>query len=85
VVPRGHARALVATGPYRLTRNPMYLGLALASAGVVLAAGGAWGYLGVMLAAAVVHVGVIRREEAHLEARFGEAYRQYVARVRRWV
>jgi protein-S-isoprenylcysteine O-methyltransferase Ste14 len=39
----------------------------------------------VLLAAAVVHVGVIRREEAHLEALFGEAYLAYRDRVRRWL
>jgi protein-S-isoprenylcysteine O-methyltransferase Ste14 len=85
VLPWGQARVFVPTGPYRWTRNPMYVGMTLASAGILLAVGSVWGWLGLALALPVIHYGVIRREEAHFAARFGDEYREYQRRVRRWV
>lgn len=80
-----NTRALVSTGIYRVTRNPMYLGilLALTAWGVALAA--PW-----CLAGPVVFVLYIQRfqilpEERVLAAKFGAEYQQYRARVRRWV
>ncbi|ADZ72698.1 methyltransferase family protein [Polymorphum gilvum] len=79
------ARMLVATGLYRFTRNPMYLGLLL-----VLSGWAVW--LGHGLAAAIVPLFVvavtelqIKPEEAALEAKFGEPYRAYRRKVRRWI
>jgi protein-S-isoprenylcysteine O-methyltransferase Ste14 len=76
--------ALVRRGLYRWTRNPIYLGMLLSLAGVVLVAPGPWSIC-VWLAAAVL-IGVqIRLEERHLTARHGEAYLAYAARVGRFV
>jgi len=79
------ATALVLTGPYRLTRNPMYLGLALLYLGISLWVNTVWPLLALPLVLLVIHFGVVRREEAYLERRFGEQYRAYRARVRRWI
>lgn len=77
--------ALVTGGVYRVTRNPMYLGLSLLYLGLALAAGslGALALLPPLLL--LVRYGVIGREERYLEARFGEDYRAYRSRVRRWL
>lgn len=79
------ASALVVAGPYRFTRNPMYLGLVLLYLGIALAAGGPLTLLMLAPLVAVVRYGVIGREERYLEARFGAAYRDYKGRVRRWL
>ena len=77
--------ALVFTGPYRFTRNPMYLGLALLQVGLALVTDALWPLL--LLAPVVVAVRrlVIDREEGYLEAKFGDEYRSYKTRVRRWL
>jgi protein-S-isoprenylcysteine O-methyltransferase Ste14 len=78
-------RALVTTGIHGWTRNPIYLGMFLSYAGVGIAAGSLWILvLGLPLAVAIRY-GVVAREEAYLERRFGDAYRAYKARVRRWL
>ncbi len=79
------ATALVATGPYRWTRNPIYLGFAVAYVGAALLAASQW-VLGLLVPLlVVVHYGVILREEQYLTAKFGTAYHRYQASVRRWV
>lgn len=85
VLPYGRATFLVPGGPYRFSRNPMYLGMGAIYAGLALATGGVWAYLLLPLVLVTLHRGVIAREERHLEARFGEAYLAYKARVRRWL
>lgn len=77
--------ALVAVGPYRFTRNPMYLGLALSLLGLAIWLGTLTPFLVVPLFAWVITVRFIRREEQRLETRFGDQYRAYKARVRRWI
>ena len=78
------ATALVTGGLYRFSRNPIYLGLTLVYLGLTL--GFASFACMVLLPAvlAVMQIGVIYREERYLEAKFGEAYRSYKSRVRRW-
>jgi protein-S-isoprenylcysteine O-methyltransferase Ste14 len=83
--PTRPTRALTAAGPYRFTRNPMYLGLALASAGVAVAFNAFWPLPFVAVAAALMVPLVIAREERYLEGKFGDEYRQYRSRVRRWL
>ncbi len=79
------ATALVTTGLYRYTRNPIYLGLTAAYVGAALLAGSLW-VLGLLLPLAlVVHYGVVLREEQYLAEKFGAAYQQYQASVRRWL
>jgi protein-S-isoprenylcysteine O-methyltransferase Ste14 len=77
--------AIVSGGPYRLTRNPGYLGFALIVAGIALLAEALWVFAALVPTIAVVDRGVIAREERYLERKFGEEYRRYRARVRRWV
>jgi protein-S-isoprenylcysteine O-methyltransferase Ste14 len=77
--------ALAVAGPYRFTRNPMYLGLAIGFAGFSVFWNALWPLLSVPLAMALETILVIAREERYLEGRFGEAYRGYKARVRRWI
>jgi protein-S-isoprenylcysteine O-methyltransferase Ste14 len=78
-------RALVTTGVHGWTRNPIYLGMFLVYGGIGIAAR-CLAILILMLPLAIVmRHGVVAREEAYLERRFGDAYRNYKARVRRWV
>ena len=77
--------ALVAAGVYRFTRNPMYLGMALVHAGLAFAFDGPLALAALPLALLVIDAQVIAREERYLEAKFGEAYRAYRQRVRRWL
>jgi len=79
------ATALITLGPYRFTRNPLYLALALLHAGLGITAGLGWILLLLPAALLVVHHGVIRREERYLECKFGRDYLDYKARVRRWL
>lgn len=79
------ASALVAQGPYRLSRNPIYLGLLLCLAGVGLMADKLWILAMLLPVWAVLRYAVIALEERYLEARFGEDYRRYKAAVRRWL
>lgn len=78
-------RALAFAGPYRLTRNPMYVGMTLIYFGIAFIAGCL--VIAAMLPIILVIVDrfVVRREEAYLSARFGAPYRDYLARTRRWL
>ena len=77
--------AMVEAGPFRFSRNPIYLGFLVAMAGFALRWGDLWGWLAVVLAHLLLDRLVVVREEAYLAARFGAAYDAYRARVRRWV
>jgi protein-S-isoprenylcysteine O-methyltransferase Ste14 len=78
-------RALVTTGIHGWTRNPIYLGMFLLYGGIGVAAQSPWILILTLPLAITIRFGVIAREEAYLERRFGETYRDYKARVRRWV
>lgn len=77
--------ALARSGPYRFTRNPMYLGLVLLLVGIAVGSDGPWLLLQVPLLVLALQQGVIVREEAYLERKFGEDYRRYRQEVRRWL
>ena len=77
--------ALVTTGPFRWSRNPMYLGFTLLYLGVSFWVDTAWPLFALPVILAVMQYGVVVREEAYLEARFGDQYRAYRQRVRRWL
>lgn len=77
--------ALVVQGPYRYSRNPMYLGMTVLYLGLAVAVDSLGALLLLVPLLLVVRYGVIGREERYLEARFGEAYRTYRGRVRRWL
>jgi protein-S-isoprenylcysteine O-methyltransferase Ste14 len=76
---------IVESGPYRLTRNPIYLAMVLALLGLAIAFNSLWLLLALAIFAPVIRYGVIAREEAYLERKFGEVYRVYRGRVRRWL
>ncbi len=77
--------ALVIRGLYRFTRNPMYLGFAALYLGLTLLVNSVWPLVLFPGVIALVQTQVIAREEAYLETKFGEEYRAYKARVRRWL
>src|SRR4029453_18232039 len=83
----GHkpSTAIVRTGPYRFSRNPIYLAFSLFQLGIAIWANSLW-LLGPLVATvALIHFIVIRREEQYLERRFGAEYLDYKASVRRWL
>ena len=71
--------------PYRFTRNPIYLGMVLGLIGLAIAFNSLWLLITLAPFALVIRYGVITREEAYLERKFGDVYRHYRARVRRWL
>jgi protein-S-isoprenylcysteine O-methyltransferase Ste14 len=77
--------ALVISGPYRFSRNPIYVALTLAYLGLALGYGSWWPLVLLAPLLIVMRYGVIGREERYLEARFGDAYRAYRSSVRRWI
>lgn len=85
VNPYKAASNLVTEGPFRFSRNPIYLSDWFVYAGVATLLGTLWALALAPLVWAVMRFGIIRHEEAHLEARFGDEYRRYRARVRRWL
>jgi len=77
--------ALITGGIYRFSRNPIYLALALLYAGIAVALASIWALTLLIPVLLVMEFGVVRREERYLEAKFGETYRSYRTRVRRWI
>jgi protein-S-isoprenylcysteine O-methyltransferase Ste14 len=78
-------RALVTTGLHGWSRNPIYVGMSLIYLGIAVAARSPWAFILALPIAVAMRYGVVAREEAYLERRFGEEYRDYKARVRRWL
>ena len=77
--------AIVTSGPYRITRNPGYLGMALTYAGIAVLASALWPLLTLLPTLVVVDRGVIAREERYLLGKFRAEYGAYRMRVRRWI
>lgn len=76
---------LIARGPFRFTRNPMYVGITALLVGVGLALNVLWISAFALVALAIVHFVAVVKEEAYLSAKFGESYATYRARVRRYL
>ena len=76
---------LVVRGPYRLTRNPIYTGMTLLLVGIGCARESLWFLVIAVATAWLLRWGVLLREEAYLEGKFGDEYREYAKRVRRWL
>jgi protein-S-isoprenylcysteine O-methyltransferase Ste14 len=85
ISPYSSSSALVTTGPYRFSRNPGYLGMAMAYAGTALLAGALWPFASLVPTLLLIDRGVIRREERYLRRTFGADYANYRARTRRWL
>jgi protein-S-isoprenylcysteine O-methyltransferase Ste14 len=77
--------AIVEGGPYRFTRNPIYTGMFGGLIGLGIAFDNPWLLLMLVPFALVIRYGVVALEEAYLERKFGEVYRSYRSRVRRWL
>lgn len=84
-LPTRPTSAIVTSGAYRFTRNPMYLGMSLALAGCALVFRDLWFLLALPIAMFAVTKLAIEPEEAYLERKFGNPYRDYKTRVRRWI
>jgi protein-S-isoprenylcysteine O-methyltransferase Ste14 len=83
--PFSRSTALVTAGPYRFTRNPMYLGLAVVLVGVALALESLTPFFVIPVFVAIITAAFIVPEEAMLKERFGDAYTDFQGRVRRWL
>ncbi|MEX2128976.1 MAG: isoprenylcysteine carboxylmethyltransferase family protein [Xanthobacteraceae bacterium] len=77
--------AIVANGPYRFTRNPIYVGMLLGQTGFAIGFNGLWLLVTLIPFYLVLRYGVIAREEGYLERKFGGVYLDYKSRVRRWL
>ena len=80
-----NSTALVTSGIYRFTRNPMYVGLALVLLGWAALLSSPWALLGPLVFVLYINRFQIAPEERVLSAKFGAAYTEYIARVRRWL
>jgi protein-S-isoprenylcysteine O-methyltransferase Ste14 len=85
VSPYSSPTALVTSGPYRLSRNPGYLGMALLYAGIAIVTQTLWAFVPLIVVLITVDRGVIAREERYLEHRFGGEYRRYKRHTGRWL
>jgi protein-S-isoprenylcysteine O-methyltransferase Ste14 len=77
--------AIVTDGPYRFSRNPIYLGFVLLVTGIPLIFGFYWGAILSLVAIDAYNRLIISREEQYLEKKFGQSYLDYKSRVRRWL
>jgi protein-S-isoprenylcysteine O-methyltransferase Ste14 len=78
-------RALVTTGIHGWSRNPMYVGMLVLYVGIGIAARSPWILSLALPLVITLRYGIVAREERYLERRFGDAYRDYTAHVRRWL
>jgi protein-S-isoprenylcysteine O-methyltransferase Ste14 len=83
--PHKPTTAIVTSGPFRYTRNPIYVAFTLAQVGIALSSRSGWILALVVPVLALVRYGVVAREERYLERKFGDEYVSYRARVRRWL
>ncbi|MBW2543395.1 MAG: isoprenylcysteine carboxylmethyltransferase family protein [Deltaproteobacteria bacterium] len=77
--------SVITSGPYRYSRNPIYVGFVVAGAGIALAFDSYWMLLGVLVFVLLANKHVIEREEEYLARKFGEAYSSYRRATRRWL
>ena len=84
-MPHRCATHLVTCGPFRYSRNPIYLGYTLMTTGIGLVLGNGWFLVGALIAALVTSYLAIRREESHLLSRFGFEFERYCRTTRRWI
>ena len=85
VRPTRPATTIVTSGPFRFSRNPLYVSLTLLYLGLTTAVNTWWGLILLTPLLLVMHVGVVLREERYLTRKFGDSYRRYRANVRRYL
>lgn len=83
--PHGAVSNIVTTGPYRFSRNPIYIGMVCFLIGFPLIFKSYWGLILSPIFIGLMNTLVIQHEEAYLEKKFGETYTSYKSRVRRWL
>ena len=84
ILPHRAADSLVTSGPFAFMRNPIYVGNTIATTGLGMALQNGWLLAAAAAAAVFTHQLAVVREEAHLKAKFGKAWDEYAARVKRW-
>ena len=77
--------AIVTRGPFRFSRNPLYLSLTVLYIGIATSVNALWAMVLLPVALVAISRGVINREERYLERKFGQEYLRYKARARRWL
>jgi protein-S-isoprenylcysteine O-methyltransferase Ste14 len=85
VIPGEPSTVLLDSGPYRFTRNPIYISFVILYFGLAIMLTSAWMLVLLIPVLIILQRGVVEREEAYLQAKFGAAYRKYQARVPRWL
>lgn len=85
LLPGGASTTVIDSGPFARSRNPLYIGLLVGSAGVALLAGSLWALIALPLEWELLRWGAVVPEERYLVAKFGTAYTDYAGRVRRWL
>jgi protein-S-isoprenylcysteine O-methyltransferase Ste14 len=85
VNPARPAKTIVSSGPFRFSRNPLYLSLTTIYLGLTLAVNTRWGFVVLIPLLVVMHRSVVLREERYLDRKFGDSYRQYRSNVRRYL
>jgi len=85
VSPYKPTTSIISGGPFGFTRNPLYVGIQSLFVGLSLLLGTWWGLVLLLPAFLILHYGVVLREEAYLERRFGRVYLSYKSKVRRWL
>ncbi len=85
VDPRKPTTRIVSTGPYRFSRNPIYLSMTLLSVGIALWVNTLWMLIILVPVLLIMQFGVIAREETYLTRKFGEEYLRYTSNVHRWL
>jgi protein-S-isoprenylcysteine O-methyltransferase Ste14 len=85
VIPGEPSTTLIEAGPYKYTRNPIYIGMVILYVGLAIVLTSAWMLLLLIPVLLILQRGVVEREEAYLKAKFGDAYRAFQARVPRWL
>jgi protein-S-isoprenylcysteine O-methyltransferase Ste14 len=85
LLPGQATTTVIDRGPFAWSRNPLYVGLLIGSAGVALVLGSMWALMALPLEWALLRWGAVVPEERYLTAKFGAAYTDYTGRVRRWL
>jgi protein-S-isoprenylcysteine O-methyltransferase Ste14 len=85
LLPGGATRVVLDRGPFRLSRNPLYVGLIVLDVGLALLWPSVWALIFVPVGIALLFWGAVAPEERYLEAKFGADYEDYRRRVRRWL
>lgn len=85
IMPNKAASHLATKGPFRFSRNPIYVADIIIISGIGLATGNPWMLITAAAAIFVIEEMAIKREEIHLKAKFGQDWNEYARKVRRWV